>query len=174
MHLSFRTDFLAGPPQPLVLSIQQPVAPVFELYRRIIVPGRPSFLLESGSGNSAIARYSFLGSNPYMVLTGKQDRSEMWTPNRKTVIEHKPFEILAKLVLNSKIARPADIPPFFGGAVGYLSYDLVRSFEFIPTIAKDDLGLPDLEFAFVDLLAAVDHQTSTLHMMFCPPLERFL
>jgi aminodeoxychorismate synthase component I len=74
----------------------------------------------------------------------------------------------------SMIARPDGVPPFFGGAVGYFSYDLVRQFETLPSWAVDDLGIPDFEFAFFDLVAAVDHETDRLHLIFCPPLERFL
>ncbi|HNA28280.1 MAG TPA: anthranilate synthase component I family protein, partial [Nitrospira sp.] len=65
------------------------------------------------------------------------------------------------------------IPPFFGGAVGYLSYDLVRSFESLPSLATDDIGLPDLHVACFDLVAAVDHFTHQLYLMYCPPLTRF-
>jgi para-aminobenzoate synthetase component 1 len=58
--------------------------------------------------------------------------------------------------------------------VGYLSYDLVRQFESLPNYAKDDLHFPDLAFAFYDLVAAFDHTSDEWHLMFCPPLERFL
>jgi aminodeoxychorismate synthase component I len=85
-----------------------------------------------------------------------------------------PFQQLARMVTASKIARPHGTPPFFGGAVGYFSYDLIRHFEHIPSRATDDLAMPDLEFAFFDLVAALDHKTDQLHLMFCPPLERFL
>jgi aminodeoxychorismate synthase component I len=85
-----------------------------------------------------------------------------------------PFQHLAQLVGNSCIARPAGVPPFFGGAIGYLSYDLIRQFETLPTTALDDLTTPDLEFAFFDLVAAIDHERGNLVIMFCPPLQRFL
>ncbi len=58
--------------------------------------------------------------------------------------------------------------------MGYLSYDLVRQFESLPNHADDDLHFPDLEFAFYDLAVAFDHSSDEWHLMFCPPLERFL
>lgn len=82
--------------------------------------------------------------------------------------------MLARLMQLSTIVRPPGVPPFFGGAVGYLSYDLVRQFESLPTQADDDLYFPDLEFAFYDLTVAFDHASGECHMMFCPPLQRFL
>jgi aminodeoxychorismate synthase component I len=66
------------------------------------------------------------------------------------------------------------LPPFWSGAVGYLSYDLVRDFETLPSIAKDDLLLPYLQFGLYDIITAVDHQTDRLQIIFCPPMERFV
>lgn len=49
------------------------------------------------------------------------------------------------------------LPPFCGGAVGYLSYDLVRFFERLPEKSEDPLGLPDCQFIFTDTLLIFDH-----------------
>ncbi len=173
VHLS-RASFLNGPPQPLVLSLPQPPADPFELYRRIAKPHRPSFLLESGKGDALTARYSFMGSDPYMMLAGQNGSCIMNTLDRRVVLAQTPFDCLHRVLLEGKISRPDGVPPFFGGAIGFFSYDLARSFETLPSLVKDDLGLPDLCFAFVDLLAALDHRTRTLHLIFCPPLARML
>lgn len=167
-----RQPFLDGPPQPLVLSLPQPAFDTFELYRRIVRSSRPSFLLESGKGSATVARYSFIGSDPYLTLVGKQDRSALHTRDGVTSQQGDPFALLAQLMLNSPIAKPDGVPPFFGGAVGHFSYDLARSFETFPTLAQDDLDWPDLQFSFFDLVAAVDHRTHTVYLLFCPPLER--
>jgi aminodeoxychorismate synthase component I len=170
-----RARFLiAEHPEPLMLSVTQPEADAFELYRRLAVPGQPSFLLESGKGSEAIARYSFLGSDPYLILSGKGQRYIVKTRDQLITHEGNPFQALAGLVRASRMPRPDGYPPFFGGAVGYFGYDLVRSFERLPTLAVDDAHLPDLSFAFVDLFAALDHKTHVLHLMFSPPLERLL
>lgn len=160
-------------PEPLALTLPLPEADAFELYRRIRQPGRPSFLLESGKGTEAIARYSFLGSDPYLVFAGEEDRYELRARDRSTVHEGDPFAALAGLLRASRMPRPEGLPPFFGGAVGLLSYDLVRRFEQLPSLTPDDLHMPDLLFAFVDLVAALDHQANQLHVMFAP-LERLL
>ena len=161
-------------PQPLVLSVPQPEGDAYELYRRIVLPNRPSFLLESGKGSEVVAHYSFMGSDPYLVLSGKDDHYELRTGEVSTVKQGDPFDALAELLRASRIERPDGVPPFFGGAVGFLSYDVARRFETIPSQALDDLHLPDLQFAFVDLLAALDHHTKTLHLIFAPPLGRML
>ena len=128
-----RARFLmAAQPQPLMLSVPQPEAEVFELYRRIAAPGRPSFLLESGKGSSGVARWSFFGSDPYLELSGKGARYELRTRDGSTVHKGDPFKALAELIRASRMPRPDDAPPFIGGAVGYFSYDLIRQFENLP------------------------------------------
>ena len=166
--------FLQGPPLPLMVTLPLPSASPFELYAKTASTQRPSFLFESGNGCATMGRYSFFASDPYQVLSGKADRYVRQTTHGYEESGPTPFHRLAQLVGNSCIDRPPDVPPFFGGAVGYFSYDLVRQFEMLPSIALDDLATPDLEFAFFDLVAAIDHKLSRLVLMFCPPLERFL
>ena len=165
---------MAAQPQPLILSLPQPEADAFELYRRAIVPGRPSFLFESGKGGGETARWSFFGSDPYLELSGKDARYELRTRDGSVVHKGEPFAALAELLRASRMPRPEDAPPFIGGAVGYFGYDLIRRFEKLPNLATDDLRLPDLLFAFVDCFAALDHHTRTLHLIYAPPLDRTL
>lgn len=168
------TLFLHGPPAPLVVTVPCSRSSSFEHYAAIASPGAPSFLFESGNARTTTGRYSFFGGRPYEVLHGKD---HTWT--RRTADGHEqhgsaPFHQLAQLCGKSVIRRPPGVPPFFGGAVGYMSYDLVRQFETLPATSHDDLAMPDLEFAFYDLVAAIDHELGRLVLMFCPPLERFL
>ncbi len=165
---------MAAQPQPLILSVPQPEADVFELYRRVAAPGRPSFLLESGKGSGTIAHWSFFGSDPYLELSGKGLRYELRTRDGSTVHKGDPYKALTDLLRASRMPRPEEAPPFIGGAVGYFGYDLVRQFETLPNLAADDLRLPDLLFAFVDCLAALDHQARMLHLVYAPPLEQAL
>lgn len=161
-------------PGPLARSAPLPAADACELYQRIATPGRPSFLLESGKGDPVVSRYSFLGADPYLVLAGRGARYELRTRARTTVHDGDPFAALAGLLRASRLERPPGLPPFFGGAVGYFSYDLVRRFESLPALAADDLQAPDIEFAFVELLAALDHRDRAMHLIFSPPIERLL
>lgn len=161
-------------PEPLAVALPLPEADAFELYRRLARPGRPSFLFESGKGGQAIARWSFLAGAPYLTLTGKGRSYELRHHDRTTRHDGDPWPALAALLRGSRMPRPEGLPPFFGGAVGYLSYDAVRGFESLPDIAVDDLQTPDLEFAFIDLLAALDHAAGHMLLIFAPPRERLL
>ncbi|MBA5869005.1 MAG: hypothetical protein GDA68_03220 [Nitrospira sp. CR2.1] len=165
--------FLHGPPQPLVVVRPQPNADPFELYQRLAPTKRPSFLLESGNGSHLTARYSFFGSEPYLTVKGRGQEYRLEEAGRSAVVTGSPFHALGRILRASIIPRLDGIPPFFGGAVGYLSYDLVRSFESLPSLATDDLALPDVHLALFDLIAAVDHFTHRLYLMYCPPLSRF-
>lgn len=156
-----------------MVTLPCPSASPFELYKRMASTHRPSFLFESGKGPATIGRYSFFADNPYQVVRGKDDGWVCRTAQGHEQCGPTPFQHLAHLFGNSRIARPPDAPPFFGGAVGYFSYDLVRQFEMLPSTALDDLCAPDLEFAFFDLVAAIDHELGLLLLMFCPPLDRF-
>jgi para-aminobenzoate synthetase component I len=174
MITSSRTRFLHhARPEPLVLSIPAPTEDPYELYCRLSVPGYSSFLLESGKGNDTVARYSFMGCGPYLMLSGKEESYELRTRDGVTVYQGSPWNALRDKLRASPISNPGGLPPFFGGAVVFLSYDLVRQFEQLPRLALDDLYLPDLECLFVDQVAALDHHTQTLHLMFTPPLQRF-
>ncbi|MBA2484541.1 MAG: anthranilate synthase component I family protein [Nitrospira sp.] len=173
MTSSSHKAFLSGPPQPLVVVRPQPTADAFELYRRLASPNRPSFLLESGNGTRATARYSFFGSDPYLTLSGRASEYEIERAGQIRTYSGSAYHALQRILADSRIVKPDGIPPFYGGAVGYLSYDLVRSFESLPTLADDDLHLPELHMVFLDIVAAVDHQTRCLYLMYCPPLSRF-
>jgi len=135
---------------------------------------RPSFLFESGKGPATTGRYSFFAIDPYQTFSGKHHDWIIRSADGHIQTGQAPFSTLAHLMRQSAIARPPDTPPFFGGAVGYLSYDLVRQFESLPNHAGDDLDFQDLEFAFYDLTVAFDHTSGEWHLMFCPPLNRFL
>ena len=167
-------SFLGGPPQPLVLTMDGQGRTPFELYRLIASPSQPSFLLDSGKGTVGGARYSFLGSSPFSVLTGRQGQASLRTHEGGECSLKDPFGSLCRLFAGPQIEAPPGLPAFWSGAVGYLSYDLVRGFETLPSIAKDDLLLPHLQFGLYDIITAVDHQTDCLQIIFCPPMERFL
>ena len=167
-------SFLGGPPQPLVLTMDGQGRTPFELYRLIAPTSQPSFLLDSGKGTDGGARYSFLGSSPFSVLTGRQGQASLRTHEGRECSSNDPFGSLCRLFAGPQIEASPGLPAFWGGAVGYLSYDLVRGFETLPSIAKDDLLLPHLQFGLYDIIIAVDHQTDRQQIIFCPPMERFL
>jgi len=159
-------SFLRGAPRPLVLSVQTQGEQPLDLYEKIASPSQPSFLLESGKGQPVDIGYSFLGSGPVSVVSVPAQSAGQ--PGAD------PFAPIRQVIGPSGFERSADLPPFFGGAVGYLSYDFARRLETLPSLAIDDLAIPHLQFALYDLVTAVDHRADRMQIMFCPPMERFL
>ncbi len=113
-----------------------------------VAHGPYSFLLESVEGGERLARYSFIGTEPFKTLkTGPNENLGEIDPLTKieeTLKYYQPVSI-------------AGLPRFHGGAVGYIAYDAVRYFEPVPPPAKDILGLPESIFLLVDTLLVFDH-----------------
>lgn len=101
-----------------------------------------SFLLESVTGGERLARYSFLGARPTDVLRASGG---------------DPLGELKRLVKDVDYVRLEGLPPFTGGAVGTLSYDLVRSLERLPDENPDELGVDDVFMMLFDQVVAFDH-----------------
>jgi len=122
-------------------------------------PGPYAFLLESVEGGEKWARYSFLSSDPSMVFTAKGRRlSVRHADGRVEKLEAEtPFAALRQLLSRFQPVAVPGLPRFQGGAVGYISYDMVRHVEELPRLATDDLKLPDAVFMFTDRLLVFDN-----------------
>lgn len=171
--LPSRASYLSGSPQPLVLTCPLPSTDPYRLYRRIARKGEISFLLESGPSATPASRYSFFGSSPSHLLRGKDGTAELIDSDQRTCTITTSLAALSALLSQPRLSAPEDIPPFVGGAVGYVGYDLVRQYEPLPNQALNDVNLPDIQLGFFDLVAAVDHHRQTLHVIFAPSWDRF-
>ncbi|MFN3651419.1 MAG: anthranilate synthase component I [Armatimonadota bacterium] len=123
--------------------------------------GANSFLLESVAGGEQIGRYSFIAGDPSMVVKTKgrevEIRREGRTETRTLADGEDPLHLLKELMRGFRFVADPELPPFCGGAVGFLSYDTVRFFERLPDLTPDDRGLPDTYFVFTDTLLIFDH-----------------
>jgi anthranilate synthase component I len=122
-------------------------------------PGPYSFLLESVEGGEKWARYSFIGTDPLMVLTAKDGRVMLKRGNARAerLPDGNPLDAVRELLRGFQPVPVPGLPRFQGGAVGFLAYDMVRHMERIPAAASDDLGLPDAVFMFSDTLLVFDN-----------------
>lgn len=120
-----------------------------------------SFLLESVAGGEHISRYSFIGGDPFLVLKTKGQTIELTQDGRSERRElakgEDPLHVLKALMAGFRCVKDPELPPFCGGAVGYIGYDAVRFFERLPDVNPDDRGLPDCYFVFTDTLLIFDH-----------------
>jgi len=146
----------------LLADMETPVS----VYAKLRARG-PSFLLESVTGGEHIGRYSFAGSRPRQIITAWSDR---------TTIRHRdgrleefptpadPLAIVEKVTLQNERGAPRRIvtlpgmPPFCGGAIGFVGYDYIHCIEpTVPLPAVDNLGVPLLQFMVMDTLVMFDH-----------------
>ncbi len=117
-----------------------------------------SFLLESVEGGETLGRYSFIGINPFMVVSCKNGKMTIEGENEEVIESvNDPLDILKSLLKKYRSAPLSDLPPFFGGAVGYIGYDYIRYVEDVPCKNSDDLDFPELHFLFTDTVVIFDH-----------------
>jgi len=117
------------------------------------------FLLESVVGGEKWARYTFLGTEPAAAWRLRGGVVSWWTPESgwTDVDCDDPLADLDRRLLERRPATVEGLPRFWGGAVGYFSYDVVRLVERLPELAEDDLGLPDALVLFTDVVLAIDN-----------------
>jgi anthranilate synthase component 1 len=117
------------------------------------------FLLESVVGGEKWARYTFLGTEPSGAWKLDGDQVSWWTPGEgwKRVETSDPLADLDQRLRERTCAEVPGLPRFWGGAVGYFGYDVVRRIERLPEQAKDDLKLPEALLLFTDLVLAIDN-----------------
>jgi para-aminobenzoate synthetase component 1 len=140
---------------PLIEEIFTPLT-ALELFEPI--KDRPySFFLDSGMDPQRLGRYSFLGSEPFLVMSSQGSEINLIRGQEHEVQHGNPFDALGKLLEVYKLDHcPAPVP-FMGGAVGYFGYDLCHFIERLPSTAIDNLKLPESYFAFYDTIVAFDH-----------------
>src|SRR3954471_1067646 len=107
-----------------------------------------SFLLESVEGGEKIGRYTFLGANPYMRLTSDDDGVVLHRGRKQERIAGDAMQVIRRMLKQHKPADVPDLPPFTAGAVGFVSYDMVRRFERLPETAKKDVDVPECALMF--------------------------
>ena len=124
-------------------DLETPVSAFLKVKR-----GQYSFLLESVEGGERLARYSFIGTEPYRVLRTGDGPGEL--------AEDPLIHIEDELRRFAPI-KIAGLPRFNGGAVGFLSYEVARYYEKLPMPESDPQGFPESVFMFTDTLLVFDH-----------------
>jgi anthranilate synthase component 1 len=112
----------------------------------------PAFLLESVEGGENVSRYSFIGCNPRRIFQAAPGEPDPLAALERELSTYRPVPV-------------PGLPPFTGGAVGYLGYEFIHSVEkTVPLAARDELGVPMMWFMLCDSVLAFDraHQTMRL------------
>jgi anthranilate synthase component 1 len=158
-----RTDFLSraqrGGVVPLAREIVLDADTAVAAYAKIARPPF-GFLLESLTGGERWARYTFLGTEPREAWRYRGRSVERWTAAAGWSAAGETADPLSHIAARLRALTPVPVPglpPFSGGAVGFLGYDLVRTIERLPAPPPDSLGLPDALVMVADSLVVLDN-----------------
>lgn len=132
----------------MLADLETPVSAYLKIAR-----GNYSFLLESVEGGERLARYSFIGTEPSLILkTGRENAVD-------------PLLLIEQAFQRFQLVPMAGLPRFHGGMVGYLSYEVARYFERLPSPEQDVLGLPESILMLADTLLVFDHLTHKIKVV---------
>jgi len=128
-----------------------------------------AFLLESVEGQEKIARYSFLGAEPFLLFKSKGKQIEITDcqhhKKRSFTAAGSPFDEIKKIMQGFKTVPVRGLPRFYGGFLGYVGYDTVRFIEDIPDKNPDTLKIPDIFLMLTDLLFIFDRLNHTIKIV---------
>ena len=150
-------------------DLETPVSAYFKIAQNT----KYSFLLESVEGEEKIARFSFLAKDPELVFETKDNTVKIFefkkgkAVQKNYKIKDTPLSFIRKILNKYKFVTIPQLPRFCGGLVGYLSYDIVKFFEKLPSKTKNDLKLPDTLLVLAKSLIIFDHLNHNMKIVQC-------
>ncbi len=151
----------------LLVDLETPISLFYKT-----VSGHYGFLLESLEGGEKWARYSFIGLHPFLIFRAKGRKVTLLDRHGETTREvSDPLESLREILGRFRAATLPELPRFFGGAVGFISYDVIRFIERLPDLSPDTMGFSDLHFMFPEVLLVYDRLRHVLQVIYNVRLE---
>lgn len=157
--------FDMGQRVPVMLEVPANGETPVTVIEKLNLAGQPLCLLESGKGTEDSNRYSFLGFDPHCIFKNSGNTIELVRGGTTEVFQGNPFEQLQIITEAYPGVKPVGFPKFWGGAMGYFSYDMGRYFENLPELTVDDLEVPESYFMFFDKVICFDHLAKTIKIM---------
>jgi anthranilate synthase component 1 len=145
--LAKKYDFI-----PICKEIYADIITPITLLRKISQISKRYYLLESIEGGEKWGRYSFLGFNPIVHVTCKNQVVTIDDGRKELISTHKPYEVLRELLSRYKAPKLADMPPFTGGLVGYFSYEMIGYTE--PVLKLKSSEFNDFDLMLFDKVIA--------------------
>ncbi len=144
----------------LPVDLETPVS----LYYKI-VGDEPGFMLESAETSKNFGRYSFIGVEPFLMIEAHKEGLELKSSAGTESIKKAPMKALQDILNRFSFADLPGLPPFSGGAVGYLSFEAVSTWERIRGMNAPD-GMILGEYMFCRLIIAMDHLTHSAKLIY--------
>lgn len=153
----------------ILLDIDTPLSVFLKLYR----PDRFNYILESVEKGDQKGRYSFIGSSENFYIRTKGNTVEIYNRGK---VEYKhsddPIGELKRLVSQLKPYRDRELPPFWGGYVGYIGYDVIKFYEPVGDNNPDRLRIPDLYFFLSDEVVVFDNLKNSIKIIISTFVDR--
>ena len=156
-----KTHTLVPVTRTVVADLETPVS----AFLRIAATEPEAFLLESVEGGEHVGRYTFIGIRPYRRMTARDGVITVTEGRKRRTFTGDIFAETRRALESEIPAKLPGLPPFTAGAVGFFSYDVVRSIEQLPSTAPDDLHVPDAHLMFFDEVLAFDHVKKEIHLI---------
>ncbi|MEA2640007.1 MAG: anthranilate synthase component, partial [Chloroflexota bacterium] len=136
-------------------------------YVKLRQPGQPSILLESVEGGERQGRYSIVATAPSETLRFRSDSVEHHSADGGVVTRpcSDPLEVVDEILKTRESVPNSDLPRFHGGAIGFLGWDLIRSYEDVGPMGEQPYAIPLGELAFCDTLVVFDHVKHTIKVV---------
>jgi len=135
----------------LLADLDTPVS----IYLKLNQPN--SFLLESVTGGEQVARYSFIGFDPFCIIRHDGEKAHITQQNTTKSIISDPIEIIQSTLNQYHLQDIPDLPTLFGGAIGYFSWETIAYIEKMKQLQKPKTGFPLAHFLFPRSLVIFDH-----------------
>lgn len=137
-----------------------------DIYLRLT--GEKKFLLESTFQHEEKGKYSFLGEDPYLEFIGTGNETTMM--NHETGRSEKLLENALTAIKKQLPKIDANLPlPYYGGAIGFISYDTIRQYENIGEDLPDDIEMPDIHLMVFKNTIVVDHKNQVIYLIVMNP-----
>ncbi len=131
------------------------------------------FLLESVEGGEKWGRYSVIGFNIHKEIVIQGEQAILRNNSSETVLDGNPVDAMQQYLAQFQAVQLPELPRFFGGAVGYFSFEAVRFFERCGEVKPNDGRFPDACFFLTDDLVVFDTLSHTIKLVHCVHPEDF-
>lgn len=145
----------------VIADLDTPVGAFLKLNRK------PSFLLESVIGGEKWGRYSIIGIDPFIKIKYEDNTLTLTKDSTEDLFkEVNPFLFLREFFNNFNAYIEPDLPRFFGGMVGYISYDMVKVFEKVQDTKKEPINIPEMFLMIPQTLLIFDNLKQSIKIVF--------
>ncbi|MBD3418685.1 MAG: anthranilate synthase component I [Chitinivibrionales bacterium] len=146
---------------PIYSSILADTETPVSVWLKLFKNQKYSFLLESVTGGDTVARFSFIGGNPFMIFRANADRWSL-EGEKSATGKGSPIDGLRSTLAQYKPAIVEGLPRFAGGAVGFFTYDSIRMWESIPNNNPADMPMDEIFLGFYRDIIAFDNKEHRL------------